>query len=246
VGARIRHLTSAPIEEALVDIRVQAPEGFDASTFEGAKAELSKGYPIIRPQQMFQTTFGLQDGQPLAPSTSSAQAGLFFYSADERTVVQFRIDGFTFNKLKPYSSWEQIFPETWRLWCLYRDLVRPVHVPRLGVRNINRMPLPSNELSRYLAVLPTIPPELPQEARSFLTSVMLYDSQRQVSANLTQALESPLDGPSVTVLLDIDAFTEFERIPTDDEVRTGLDALHTLKNQVFFGSITEETARMFA
>ena len=244
MGAQIRHLLKAPITEALVDIRTQIRPGADIGVFQRVRAEVERTYPKVRPLQMFEGRFAAHEGQ-ITPTASSAEAGLLFYSEDEKAVVQFRLDGFTFNKLQPYSSWEEIFPETWRLWDLYQGAIGNVQITRLAVRYINRLPLPSADFGRYLTALPQLPPELPQQVRSFLTRVVLYDERRTASAGLTQAFESPLEVPAVSVLLDIDAFKECDLSPSDAQLREGFEALHDFKNEIFFGSITEETARMF-
>src|SRR5436190_21056320 len=108
---------------------------------------------------MFEARFAAHEVQ-LTPTASSAEAGLLFYSEDEKAVVQFRLDGFTFNKLQPYSSWEEIFPETWRLWALYQSAIGNVQITRLAVRYINRLALPSGDFGRYLTALPQLPAEL--------------------------------------------------------------------------------------
>jgi uncharacterized protein (TIGR04255 family) len=242
MGARIRHLSRAPITEAIVDFRVQCTEGFSASSFDGVRGKVIRDYPNVRPLQSIEAQMGIQGGQLVAPPPSQREAGLIFFSSDERTATQFRVDGFSFNKLPPYTRWEEIYPETMRLWDLYRSAAKPVQVRRVGVRYINRIDVPSTDFSRHLTALPQIPPELPQVTRSFLSRVVLYDARRDVSASLTQASETTVQNLAVTVLLDIDAFKED---PAGDNIEQVLEALHALKNEMFFGSITEETARIY-
>ncbi len=43
----------------------------------------------------------------------------FSKTPDRLNVAQFRRDGFTFNRLRPYTKWEEIRPEALRLWQLY-------------------------------------------------------------------------------------------------------------------------------
>ncbi len=66
-----------------------------------------------------------------------------YVSEDEVKLVQFRLDGFTFNRSKPYTSWEQVFPEAFGLWKEYVSLAAPEFVNRIAVRYINRLDLPS-------------------------------------------------------------------------------------------------------
>lgn len=93
---------------------------------------------------------------------------------------------------------------------------------------------------------PRIPKALPQDYSSFLTRVVLEETKHKTSAIVTQALEPPIEPGSVTLLLDIDAFAVDERGFSQNAFREVYHALHALKNDIFFNSITEKTARLYA
>jgi uncharacterized protein (TIGR04255 family) len=48
-----------------------------------------------------------------------------------------------------------------------------------------------------------------------------------------------------TVLLDIDAYRAGEYDVRDDRLLVDLEALHDMKNRIFFGSIEEAAARLW-
>ncbi len=173
--------------------------------------------------------------------------GFLFKSADGLNIAQFRVDGFTFNRLKPYTSWEEVFPEAIRLWRSYAATVSPEYVSRLALRYINRLniPVPVEDFSLYLTSPPGIPPDLPQEISSFLTRVVLHESVLGLAANITQALEQGLDPSSVTVILDIDAYKVGEFDPHGAEISEVLAALRVFKNRIFFGSLTDVALREY-
>ncbi len=120
---------------------------------------------------------------------------LKFTSQDEKQIVQFRIDGFTLNRIRPYTNWKELFPEALRLWKYYLDFTSVDHVPRVAVRHINRidLPLPVKDFRDHLTVPPDIPEGLPQMLSSFLTRVVIEDNETKASAIVTQALEKGLD-----------------------------------------------------
>lgn len=62
---------------------------------------------------------------------------------------------------------------------------------------------------------------------------------------LTLALDGFSGDTPVPVLLDIDAFTQSEFEPTDQQVWTVLEQLRVLKNRAFFGTITEKAAELY-
>ena len=115
----IRHLSNAPIAEALIDLRVQLPVDFDIKSFEVLKNKLNKEYPYVEEQRSFQGKLGLESGKPISEIFDRGHIGYIFKSNDELNIAQFRIDGFTFNRLKPYTTWEDIHDKTEQLWNDY-------------------------------------------------------------------------------------------------------------------------------
>jgi uncharacterized protein (TIGR04255 family) len=166
-------------------------------------------------------------------------------SKAEGAIVQFKVDGFTFNKLEPYTTWEEVFGEADRLWRIYVQIARPLEISRVAVRYINRLRLPGPaELSQYLEAPPVLPPPIPQAVREFLTRVVVDDGN-DASAILIQALEASLDPSTVPLLLDIDAFREVSLPPDDPSVAGIFEQLRRLKNDIFFASVTERTVEMY-
>ena len=238
--ARIRHLTRAPITEALIDFRVSAPKEFDATKFLALKKQLGDRYPNVQERRGAEAAIEFGPGKFSTHTEDLGLHGYFFKSADGLNIAQFRVDGFTFNRLKPYTSWEQIFPEALSLWKLYTERVSPECVSRLALRYINHLNirLPIEDFSQYLTSPPVVPPELPQEISSFLTRVVLHEPELSLAANVTQALEKGLDPNSVAVILDIDANKVGEFDPHGEEISQVLEALHVFKNRIFFSRLT--------
>ena len=73
----------------------------------------------------------------------------------------------------------------------------------------------------------------------------MHDVERDVSAIITQALETPVDPTGISVLLDIDAFRHVAIPPDDQSMRPIFEDLRGLKNSIFFASLTEKTVEMF-
>ncbi len=48
--------------------------------------------------------FGIEKGRPVGPT--QVQAAVAWVYQTDGAIVQFRVDGFTFSKLEPYTSWE--------------------------------------------------------------------------------------------------------------------------------------------
>jgi uncharacterized protein (TIGR04255 family) len=191
---------------------------------------------------------GFADGRPLPPDPRFTPLGIRLKSVDGHSIVQFRSNGFTFNRLEPYTNWEELFPEALKQWREYVEIVGQATVTRLAVRYINRLrlPLPVPSLAKFLVTPPMVAPPLPQIVRSFLTRIVIFDAVRDQSAIVTQALEpSAVEQGQLMVLLDIDAYKEAAMKPDDPRLESVFAGLHDFKNEIFFESITEEAVGLF-
>jgi uncharacterized protein (TIGR04255 family) len=243
-----RHLRNAPITEAIIDCQVKARTGFRPEEFLGLKTRLADRFPSVDERRGFQATLEMIEGQGQPPVMQSADLGLqgyFFKTSDGKTIAQFRVDGFTFNRLRPYTSWEELFPQAMELWGLYSSTAKPDVITRLAVRYINRIVLPPGAVTfeTCLRAAPVIPPELPQYMSGFLTRVTIHDLETKVAANVVQALEASAPGSQLAVLLDIDAYKEGEFSTDDPRIEQTFGQLRAFKNRIFFNSLTEDTLR---
>src|SRR5713226_3799339 len=141
------HLRKAPIVEAVIDIRVKLRSDFDMAVFLPLRTKLAVKYPQVGEGSDFQLS---TEWKPGTEPRASGQVGTvrlhLLRSQDGKQVVQFRRDGFSFSRLNPYSSWEEVFAEAWSLWKLYIETAKPLGISRLAVRYINRLPLPGTDL----------------------------------------------------------------------------------------------------
>lgn len=238
------HLRNAPIVEAVVDFRVLRDEKCTVDTFANLEPSIGKQYAQKSPIGLIQGGFGVDKGKLLRTTASQMDIGWRYQAKAE--VVQFRVDGFTFSKLQPYTTWKQVFDEAFRLWNRYVELARPRQVTRIAVRYINRIGLTAGaELGRYLEKPPALPAPIPQVLREFLTRVRVEDDKRNVSAVIVMALETGAEPNAISLLLDIDAFCEVNTQPDDKTLPSKFEELRQLKNEIFYASITEKTVEIY-
>lgn len=239
------HLRNAPIAEAVIDFRVIRGEQVSSETFSNLGSSIGEQYAEKTPIQSFLARFGVDNGRVLDPSQTRTDLGWRYQAGTE--IAQFRVDGFTFSKIEPYTTWPQVFEEAFKLWKVYVDAARPREITRIAVRYINRMRLPIvKSLGDYLEAPPQLPPPIPQVIREFLTRFYVVDDIRNASAVIVQALEPPMDSSLISLLLDIDAFHEGALAPNDPMLPTIFGQLRQLKNEIFFASITEKTAERYS
>src|SRR5689334_7230430 len=98
------HLANAPITEALLDIQVQLPTRIKLGQLEAMHREIRDRYPNRRTRKRVEVNVQLESEVPVA-TPSPREDGYLFQSGDGKRIVQARLDGFTFNQLKPYDTW---------------------------------------------------------------------------------------------------------------------------------------------
>lgn len=246
--AEYRHLNNAPITEAIIDLRVRLPSEFQVKNFSSLRETLHDQYPGVEERRLITGAFGIEAGKPvMRPPVDKGIEGYLFRSANNTKVVQFKKEGFTFSRLKPYTDWEDVSAKAKDLWELYVAKAFPELVTRIAVRYINhlKIPLPINDFLEYLTVPPRVPDNAPQDVSTFLSRVVVHDLQMDIAANITQALEKSVEPNYATVILDIDVYKRGEFAVGINDIWPVFAQLHDLKNRIFFGSITERTARLF-
>lgn len=245
MARRRERLTHAPIVEAVIDIRLAPGAPVSTTDLAAARSQLGGDYTSAVPMRSVEATFSADDQEI---TQRKSEVGVLFRSEDQKRVVQFRANGFAFNRLEPYTDWPTVFGEACRLWQIYYSLRPGVRVARLAVRYINRMtPREGESLSDYLTNPPALPPEVPQQLREYLSRVVVQDADRGLSAVLVQALEPGPDRGTAAVLLDVDAFSELQLPlePADPEIVNIFSRLRDLKNQIFYACITEAAAERY-
>ncbi len=241
-----QHYESAPITEAIIDLKVDLPPAARVAELEYVHKWIRGEYPESAPRQMAMGRIEL--GDRVSASAQSEQVGYVFTSADKKQIAQAQLSGFSFSRLAPYESWEPFRDEARRVWGFYRKAAAPVLVSRLAVRNINRIDIPEKnvDLKKYFRTSPEISTDLPQTMSGFVMQVQLPIPEIRAIATISQTIVPPPNENTVSVVLDIDLFRH-ENVPQDEaDIWTFFEALRDEKNKVFEACITPTTRKLFA
>ena len=242
-----------PIVEAVLDIDCDLPPGLDFGALQKeAAGYLHSDYPHSKMQFSQQHTLKQESGT--APVLTSVQgiSAFMFHSADERQIVQIRPAGFSFNRLRPYTSLDDYLPEIRRQWEFFVRLAAPLIVRKVGLRYINRLPLPSGEngvqLDNYLRHGPHIADEAGMGIVGFLHQHHVRETRtgHEAIIVLTTQLAQPGDGPVLPVILDIHAYHREDVEPENwGLIEDRLRSLRRLKNLIFESTITPLCRNLF-
>lgn len=243
-----QHLTHAPITEALVDFRADATKPL-ANEAGALRLELAQRFPKLAEQRRFEAAVHVRDDEP--PVSTSLDKGFYGFrleSSGREEIAQFRLDGFTYNRLRPYTDGDSVLSAALDLWKIYVRVASPHVVSRVALRYINRLELPIprlEDVGRFLTSVGQLPPGATGALESHLTRTVVTGPDAGASVVVTQAVERAVQADTVAVILDIDAFRTATFETGVDALRPVLDRLRALKNAIFFGSITDATVELY-
>lgn len=241
------HYPNAPITEAIIDLRVTPAEGVDCAMLKLNDDGVLPDYP--KEEELFEAVGQMAVG-PRGGSASVQQSpvGWKFTSADQKQIVQSRVNGFTFSRLAPYDRWESFRTEARRLWDVYRDRLNPQTVVRIAARYINRLDLPGDsvDLKEYFRTSPEIGPELPQQLEGYFMQLRFPYPNVSGHCLINQTIVPPARENVVSVVLDIDLFRSQELMQQEDDIWKCFESLHEGKNAIFEACITDSTRRLFS
>ncbi len=245
LAERFQHLSSAPIVEAVVEVRVPDVKELTEDTVRTELQANLSDYVFFGSAKGFKREVKLED-----PAKSTLEdfgwAGTRFRSADEKHIVKVSRTGLAFSRLQPYQNWGQLTKEFLRLWGIFRIVANPEKIVRIGLRFVNRIELPPSEtrFEDYIQPCPLPPRGLSLPHSHFLYQDRLVVPDYPYEINIIHTIQpSQVEGSvalRLGLVLDIDVFSQVE-FPVDQNVlEQRLLEMRWLKNKVFFGSITDK------
>lgn len=243
-------LKNAPIVEAVLDIDCDVPPGFDLKSLEEkSRNAFREEYPKFRPVLLQQATIENKEGETPEVSVKSSIGSFQFQKEDEKQLVQLRPQGFSFNRLAPYTSFDDYLPEIEKAWNLYLDVVTPVQIRAVRLRYINKLLLPLKdgnvELNDYLQVAPHLTDEENQSFLSFLNQHAAVD--KTTGNHINTVLSSQIvENGFLPVIFD-NCVTCYRTAKVDDwtYILETVKSLRDLKNRIFTNTLTDKCLNLY-
>lgn len=235
-------LKNPPIVEAVLDIECDNPPGFEVSTVEeAARNVFLETYPKLRTQFMQRHQLKMSEEPEL--SVERMVQALQFRTDDERQLVQVRKDGYSFNRLAPYTSLGEYLSEIERTWRLYINIVHPLQITAVRLRYINRLELPAINGALQLSDYLKVSPQLPAAAKLVFAGFINQHSAREVGtgneADIILASE-PGSDDCYPVVFDITVAKGEASEPSNwPWILDAIESLRSLKNRIFEHTLTE-------
>lgn len=243
-------LPNPPIVEAVLDIDCDMRPGLKLAELEPTVRERFKiGYPKFRAQFLHEHKIEAILNEPPKMSVRHDVQALQCLKEDEKQLVQVRAQGYSFNRLAPYSSLDDYLPEIELTWRQFVEIAVPVQIRAVRLRYINRILIPLQngkvELDDYLKTGPRLPDEVNMTMLSFLIQNAAVEkvTGHQVNTVLTS---QGLEDKNLAIIFDNCVASSGAAEPEDWAWILGkIRALRALKNRVFKETLTETCLSLF-
>lgn len=243
-------LKSAPIVEAVLDIDCDMGPKFDLAALEGAaRVAFKDAYPKIRTKFLEEHQIKhVGDGSAEHTAKRGIQA-FMFHSDDAKQIVQVREQGYSFNRLAPYSTLDDYLAEIQRTWRLFAEITSPVQIRAVRLRYINRLLLPivedRLEFTDYLKVSPQLPDESNLTFVGFLNQHSAVETGTGNHATIMLTTQPPEEN-DLPLILDIGvSHTEAGEIEDWPRILKNIESLRSLKNRIFQNTLTQSCLKLF-
>lgn len=238
-----------PIVEAILDIKTNLPPEIFLSHLQEFQEFVKSDYPVKKERRSFEGGVQFKSGSaPEFKASTEKVDGFLFHSEDSKSIVQVRLDGFTFNKLRPYSNWEKFSGEAKRLWAQYLKIAKPSSVSRIALRYINRieLPMPFADFQEYILTVPEIASGIPQGLAGFFMRLVIPNEKINATAIVIETIEQMKpDIKKLPLVFDLDVFKSVLIAPDTEKIWAILNQLREYKNQIFDKSLTDKTRGLF-
>jgi len=239
-----------PIVEAIVDIHCDMPTDFSLEAYQTSARETFKSdYPVAKILRKREYQIEQNADEPPSHQINDGIDAYRYLKADKLQLVQVRQQGYSFNRLQPYSSLDDYLPEIKRTWEAYVKLVKPVVIRSIHLRYINLLPLPSvnGKLNTddYFKTGPHLPDEETLQLGGFLIHNVAIEPGTKNQVNIRLASQDSVDN-KLPVILDIEAVSNKDIQPENwSEIESQIQQLRELKNRVFDKTLTDKCKEMF-
>jgi uncharacterized protein (TIGR04255 family) len=244
-------LNHPPIVEAVLDFDCDMPPGFNLDALEEiARSTFRAQYPKFQPQFFEQHRFETKQNEPSKHFATRILQAFHFFHTDLKQLVQIRTQGFSFNRLPPYTILDDYLPEIRRTWELFIQIASPVQIRAIRLRCVNRILLPITEgqveLAEYFQVSPKLPDKDKLQFASFLNQHSAIERGTGFHVDIVLASQPP-EQAHLPVVLDIAVANSKSTKPDDwDSIFGQIQPLRALQVRLFRNTLTDKCLNLFS
>lgn len=239
-----------PIIEALCEFRF-VPSSEWNLTVPGRIYEHIKSEYAGKPQQfdVFEANISNDAEKPPAHVKKSL-AYMRFPTLEGKQFISVGCDVLSIHILKPYSNWEDFLGRIQKVLGIYKQVVEPKAVQRIGLRYVNHVAIPlapsqPMDIGDYFTVAILAPEEFPENLSNIVSRMEFNYKDSPIRLVFTFASINSSESKAI-FLLDIDLIYEEEgKEISFDEAIMLVGQLKQKERQVFESLITDKTREIF-
>ncbi len=248
---KTENIKNPPVVEAVLDIDCDMPVNFSLEDNIPNICELYKDrYPKARKKHIQQHEIKREVGGETQVSTPAIKVqAVQLVQKDERQLIQVRSQGYSFNRLAPYSRLDDYLDEIQRTWELFQTEFKPIQVKQIRLRFINRIFLPLDDKGfldsdDYLKRGPRLPDDQRMEFTDFLNQHHVVEKETGNHAKIILATQ-PSIKTHLPLVFDIETFKQTSFEPEWDNISNVITSLRSLKNHIFSNTLTDKCIDLF-
>lgn len=230
-----------PLVEAICEFSFEFKSKWDWTIPGLLYGQIKETYPKRREQKGFAIRLDAGAGALNVAHEEPDIGKLLFFSDDEKSLVQITPGLLAVNRLAPYMGWQRFRSEVTKVLSEFYKVAEPSRITRIGVRYINRVPLPElGRLDRFFNIYPKLPTD--KRIKSFLSRNEL--DYPDGPGTLVVIMASDMQNAQPTVILDLDYITE-GTFGLDDQAQSAMERAHSQVEGMFESCITDQARDEF-
>jgi uncharacterized protein (TIGR04255 family) len=244
---KYENLENPPAIEAVFDIAVYDDGIIDAGKFLGEDARLKKNLPDRNQLNSFHGSFQL-GGAVSQPH--NRPIGFVYKSEDGRQLAQFRVNGFSYNRLAPYKGWSDFLASALSYWETYKKMHPDLKITRLGLRFINVINVQAKtKETNFFKISLKMPPKsdlgkITELNYRYVTEFEDLGCMAHVQFGRTGSSGSAIGQNSF--VFDIDVYKANLAPSTDEKtIKKHFSKMREAKNSIFFSTLTDKMLEEF-
>ena len=235
-----------PIVEAVCEFRFQPSQTWDWTIPGLVYDKVKHQFPQKRQQAAVQVELRAEE-EKFAQSVRPGVVRMQFVREDGRALIQVGPNLLSVNHLKPYPKWGVFKHMIHQALEVYWQVTSPQSFRRIGLRYINRIEMPANQvkIEDYLLSVPTVPKAAPQTFAGWAQRVEIpFENMNGMlvlqSGNLHEEGQM-----GIVFLLDLDFITLRADRVTSDSAAEWVERAHSEVESTFEACVTDKARELF-
>lgn len=241
-----KNLNNPPVVVALFQLKYNTA-GIKLEDFLKFDSQLKKHFPLRKNNIQVGIDLGESSialGLSKISATSDAKIGSYIYSSvDQKIKFEISNDTITYIDERPYQGWLNFKESTLKYLSILSELLSDNEVFRLSIRFINRFTFDNFDSPQdYFKTLisSTEDNQLPFPLQQYGFRLFMDIPETDIYSIVNQNVEN-IRSNSFIYTFDIDVLNKQRLLFDKDSIAENMETLRDVKNEIFFGNITQKT-----